>query len=59
MINHFYFQCTQTMMNISSNGGLNNASPEYNTDPEIFVESKYYDPDELKNMKIPDKYGLI
>ena len=32
-----------------------NASPEYNTDPEIVVEPKYYDPDELKNMKIPNK----
>ena len=32
-----------------------NASPEYNTDHEIVVEPKYYDPDELKNMKIPNK----
>ena len=31
----------------------NNASPEDNTDPENVVQYKYYDIDELQNIKIP------
>ena len=34
---------------------FNNTSPEGNTDPENVVKSKYYDIDELQNMKIPNK----
>ena len=34
---------------------FNNASPKDNTDPENVVQSKYYDIDELQNMKIPNK----
>ena len=34
---------------------FNNTSPEDNTDPENVVKSKYYDIDELQNMKIPNK----
>ena len=33
----------------------NNASPEDNIDPENVVQSKYYDIDELRTMKIPNK----
>ena len=33
----------------------NNASPEDNTDPEDFVQSKYYDTDELQTIKIPNE----
>ena len=34
---------------------FNNVSPEGNTDPGNVVQSKYYDIDELQNMKIPNK----
>ena len=34
---------------------FNNASPEDNTDSENVVQSKYYDINELQNMKIPNK----
>ena len=34
---------------------FNNASPGDNTDPENVVQFKYYDIDELQNMKIPNK----
>ena len=33
----------------------NNASPEDDTDPGNVVQSKYYDIDELENMKVPIK----
>ena len=34
---------------------FNDASPEDNTDPENVVQSKYFDIDELQNMKMPQK----
>ena len=34
---------------------FNNASPVDNNDPENIVQSKYYNIDELQNMKMPSK----
>ena len=34
---------------------FNNASPVDNNDPENVVQSKYYNIDELQNMKMPSK----
>ena len=42
-------------LNLLLNQFNNNASPEYNTDPENVVQSKYYDIDELQTMKISNK----
>ena len=33
----------------------NNAIPENNSDPENVIQSKYYDIDELQQLKIPNK----
>ena len=34
---------------------FNNAIPENNNDPENVIQSKYYDIDELQQLKIPNK----
>ena len=34
---------------------FNNAIPENNSDPENVIQSKYYDIDELQQLKIPNK----